>query len=63
MVIQQSLGRLSNNIVKVADYYEDDNAFTMVMEYSDDPSYFEDLLENVLSIKSRNIVQFLVKGH
>jgi serine/threonine protein kinase len=47
MVIQQSLGRLSNNIVKVPDYFEDDGAFTMIMEYSDDPCYFEDLLENV----------------
>jgi serine/threonine protein kinase len=47
MVIQQSLGRLSNNIVKVIDYYEDDNTYTMTMEYSQDASYFEDLLENV----------------
>jgi serine/threonine protein kinase len=49
MVIQQSLGRLSNNIVKVPDYYEDDSTFTMVMEYSEDPTYFEDLLENVIN--------------
>jgi hypothetical protein len=47
MVIQQSLSRLSNNIVKVPDYYEDDEHFTMVMEYSEDPCYFEELLENV----------------
>jgi hypothetical protein len=47
MVIQQSLSRLSENIVKVPDYYEDDFAYTTVMEYSEDPCYFEDLLENV----------------
>jgi serine/threonine protein kinase len=47
MVIQQSLGRMSNNIVKVPDYYEDDIAYTMVMELSEDPCFFEDLLENV----------------
>jgi serine/threonine protein kinase len=47
MVIQQSLGRLSNNIVKVPDYFEDNETFTMVMEYSEDPTYFEELLENV----------------
>jgi serine/threonine protein kinase len=48
MVLQQSLSRLSDNIVKVPAYFEDESSFTTVMEYCDDPCYFEDLLENVI---------------
>ena len=47
MAIQFSLGKLSNNIVKVLEYYEDLESYVMVMEYSYQPTYFEDLLENV----------------
>jgi serine/threonine protein kinase len=47
MVFQYSLSKYSDNIVKVLDYYEDENSYFMVMEYSYQPTYFEDLLENV----------------
>jgi serine/threonine protein kinase len=49
MLIQHSLSRFSRNIVKVLDYYEDEDTYLMVMEYSYQPNYFEDLLENVKS--------------
>ena len=48
LAMQTSLGKLSNNIVKVLDYYEDHESYVMVMEYSYQPTYFEDLLENVI---------------
>ncbi len=47
MVIQYSLSKYSDDIVKVLDYYEDENSYFMIMEYSYQPTYFEDLLENV----------------
>ena len=47
IVLQYSLSRLSNNIVKVPAYFEDEEYFTTIMEYSEEPCYFEDLLENV----------------
>ncbi len=36
-----------NNIVKAKDYFEDDSSYYLVMEYSPDPNYFEDMFENV----------------
>jgi serine/threonine protein kinase len=50
MVFQYSLSKYSDNIVKVVDYFEDENSYFMVMEYSPQPTYFEDLLENVHKI-------------
>lgn len=50
MAIQHSLSNFSQNgefIVKVEDYYEDENYYLMVMEFSQSPDYFEQRLENV----------------
>lgn len=46
--IQASLCCLSedSNIVQVKDYFENENAYYLIMEYSEEPDYFEDLLEN-----------------
>lgn len=38
----------SENIVRVEEYFEDDQRYLMIMEYSSEPSYFDDMLENVL---------------
>lgn len=46
--IHQSLSKISNNIVDVIDYFEDETTYTIVMEYCDEPNYFEDILENVI---------------
>lgn len=50
MAIHYSLSRLSNNIVKVPAYFENEESYLMVMEYSNQPNYFEDLLENVYNL-------------
>lgn len=42
-----SLSKLCNNIIKVPDYFEDEVSYLMLMEYSSQPNYFEELLENV----------------
>jgi serine/threonine protein kinase len=47
MALHYSLSKLSKSIVKVEDYFEDDEKYLMVMEFSYEPNYFEDLLENV----------------
>lgn len=49
--IHHSLSRISNNIVNVLDYYEDESTYTIAMEYCDEPNYFEDILENVILIQ------------
>jgi len=46
--IHYSLSKLSNNIVHVLDYYEDEKSFYLLMEYCDEPNYFEEILENVI---------------
>jgi serine/threonine-protein kinase Chk2 len=46
LAIHFSLSSISNNIVKVRDYFEDENAYYLIMEYSEEPDFFEDLLEN-----------------
>lgn len=48
ITLQYSLSRTSNHIVKIAPYTEDEIKYNMIMEYSEDPCYFEDMLENVL---------------
>ena len=48
LIIHYSLSKLSNNIVNVIDYFEDENAYKLAMEYCDEPNYFEDILENVI---------------
>jgi hypothetical protein len=47
MALQFSLSRICENIVPVLEYYEDDERYVMVMDYSKQPDYFDDLLENV----------------
>jgi hypothetical protein len=52
MAIQHSLSNFSENaefVVKVEDYYEDENYYLMVMEFSQSPDYFEQRLENVIN--------------
>lgn len=49
MALQFSFSRLCENIVPVIDYYEDDDKYVMVMDYSKQPDYFDDLLENVFN--------------
>lgn len=46
LTIHDSMARVSANVCKVKDYFEDEKAFYMVMEFSDEPNYFEDMLEN-----------------
>jgi hypothetical protein len=47
IAIQFSLSRLSENIVKVPEYFEDEERYIMLMEYSPFTDYFDDMLENV----------------
>jgi hypothetical protein len=61
MAIQYSLSQLSNNIVRVPCYFEEEDSYTSIMELSSDPRYFEDLLDNVIIVYFRNFLQFLVK--
>jgi len=47
LIIHYSLSKLSNNIVNVIDYFEDEHSYKLAMELCDEPNYFEDILENV----------------
>lgn len=47
LIIHYSLSKLSSNIVNVVDYYEDDKAYYLLMEYCEEANYFEEILENV----------------
>lgn len=51
IALQFSLCKKSENIVKVPEYFEDEERYVMLMEHSPQSDYFEDLLENV-SIES-----------
>lgn len=44
--IHYSLSKLTDNIVKVYNYYEDDHSYFMLMEYSPKPDYFEELFSD-----------------
>ncbi len=46
MVIHDSLSKLSNNIVQINNYFEDEKAYYLIMEFSEDANYFEEMLEN-----------------
>jgi len=48
LIIHYSLSKLSNNIVNVFDYFEDENSYRLAMEFCEEPNYFEDILENVI---------------
>jgi len=45
--VQYSIGKLSNLIVNVPQYFEDKDSYYIVMEYSKYHGYFEELLEKV----------------
>lgn len=47
MALHYSFSRISDNITKVPAYFENEEAYYIIMEYSEDSNYFEDLLENV----------------
>jgi serine/threonine protein kinase len=47
LAVHFSMCRKSPNIVKVYDYFEDEEKYAMIMEYSSEPNYFENRLENV----------------
>ncbi len=47
IAIHHSLSKLSNNIVNVIEYFEDESNYTIAMEYCEEPNYFEEILENV----------------
>ncbi len=38
-----------DNITRAYDYFENDNSYYLVMEFSPNPDFFEDILENVSS--------------
>jgi serine/threonine protein kinase len=63
ITLQHSLGKLSDNIAKVYSYFEDEATYTSVIEISDDPCYFEDLLDNVYFSNFRNIAQCRMREH
>lgn len=46
LTIHSSISKICDNIVSVKDYFEDEKAYYLVMEYSEEPNYFEDLLDN-----------------
>lgn len=41
------LSKYIPEIIQVYEYYEDEESYSMVMEYCDRPNYFEEMLENV----------------
>lgn len=47
ILINHSMGKLSKLIVQVPNYFEDDQAYYMVMEYTNMHGYFEQLLQKV----------------
>jgi hypothetical protein len=49
LLIHYSMSKLSNIIVNVSEYYEDKDGYYIVMEYSKYHSYFEVLLEKVIT--------------
>lgn len=65
LAIHYSLSQYSkcNNIVKAQDYFENNKAYYLIMEYSPDPNYFEDLFENVYLINIRDTNLFQKEGH
>lgn len=44
--IHYFLSKVSKNVVRVKDYAEDEKSYYLAMECSDEPNFFEDLLEN-----------------
>ena len=63
LLIHHSLWKKSKNIVEVYDYFEDENSYVLLMEYCENATYFEDILENVniFFYFFRNIALYLMK--
>jgi serine/threonine protein kinase len=45
--VHHSLSQFSDNIVNAPYYFENDDSYLLVMEYCEEPNFFENLLENV----------------
>ena len=58
--IHYSMSKLSNLIVKVPHYFESQDSYYMVMEYSSLHGYFEELLEKVINIKLFNTLNLYI---
>ena len=56
--IQYSLSRKSDYIARVPSYYENDCSFFMIMEYCNNPDYFQYRLENVIPNLTQKLKQF-----
>ena len=48
LMFHYSLSKLTNNIVTAYDYFEDEKSYYLLMEFCDEPNYFEEILENVI---------------
>lgn len=48
LAIHYSLSSASEHVTKVLGYFESEEAYILVLEWSDEPSYFEELLEKVV---------------
>lgn len=59
IAIHHSLSKLSNNIVNVIDYFEDETTYTIAMEYCEEPNYFEEILENVIFLIYKNFFDYV----
>jgi len=46
LIIHASMSQQSYNVVKIHNYYEDEKAFKIAMEFCEEGNYFEDILEN-----------------
>jgi serine/threonine protein kinase len=56
--VHYSLSKKSNFIANVPEYFENDNSFYMVMEYCNNPNYFQYRLENVYIPLPKKLKQF-----
>jgi serine/threonine protein kinase len=46
LILHNSISKLSSNVVKVTDYFEDEKSFYLITEFCEEANYFEDTLEN-----------------
>ncbi len=51
LALTAKLSNIIREIVQVYEYYEDDDSYSLVMEYCDRPNFFEEMLENVSHVK------------
>ena len=50
MAVHSFISKMSDNIINLYEYYEDENSYSLILEYCNLPTYFENLLEDVLFI-------------